>query len=177
MMPSLKKPPFILQFFRALRAICLLGVLCLHSTAWWAFLLFLRRATKVHHGADAFAQAADRRFVGGEIRPLRCVMDVLEVPTKISRLGKGLVAISTQKGSLAGVLSEMVPQIAWLFEDTATIGVHALEVQLYPLCLRIPDLYGFVPIWGNALESLRDVLFFDKVWAIWFIVFVQRVNW
>ena len=74
------------------------------------------------------------------------MVHVLQVSTQISTLCESLVAIAAQEWSLASMLSKMVSQVARLFEDAPTVRIHALEVQFYPLCLRISNLYGFVPI-------------------------------
>jgi hypothetical protein len=76
---------------------------------------------------------------------------------------------------LAGVLPEVVPEITRFLEDAATLWVHALEIQLYPLCLRIPYLDGFVPIWRNSFKRLGNTGFLHEVRAVWFIVLVQGV--
>ena len=59
---------------------------------------------------------------------------------------EGLVAVATQKWSLASVLSEMVPQIAAFLEDTTAVRVHALEIELNSLCLRVSNLDRLVPV-------------------------------
>ena len=72
-------------------------------------------------------------------------MHVFKVSSKVSALGKCLVTVRTFERSLSCVLPEVVSQITRLLEDTAASFVHAFEVQLDPLGLRISDLNGLVP--------------------------------
>ena len=44
------------------------------------------------------------------------------------------------------MFSEMVPQVAALFKHTTTVGVHAFEIQLNPLCLGVSNLDRLVPV-------------------------------
>ena len=73
---------------------------------------------------------------------------------QVSTLGEVFVAELARKGSLPGVLSEVVPEIARLFEHATEVGVHALEVEFLSLGLRVLDLDGLVPVAGDALEML-----------------------
>jgi hypothetical protein len=74
------------------------------------------------------------------------VVDILEVPSQVSALGERLLAIAAQERPLTSMFSEMVPQVAALFKHTTTVGVHAFEIQLNPLCLGVSNLDRLVPV-------------------------------
>ena len=59
----------------------------------------------------------------------RHFVDVFEVTPKIAALSEGLLAHGAGKGSLAGVLAEVVSQVATFLEDTLTARVFTFEVK------------------------------------------------
>lgn len=73
-------------------------------------------------------------------------MHILEVPSQVATLGEGLLAIAAQERPLTGMLSKVVSQVAALLEHTPAVRVHALEIQLNSLCLRVSNLNRFVPV-------------------------------
>lgn len=73
---------------------------------------------------------------------------------KISALCEILAAVLAGEWSLAGVLPEVVPKIARLLKDTAAASVHALEVELLSLRVRVLDLDCLVPICWDTFEVL-----------------------
>ena len=75
----------------------------------------------------------------------RRVVHVLHMPAEVAALSECLVALGALERSHPGVLSEVVPQIAALLEDTVTAFVLTLEEQFDALCLRITHLNRFVP--------------------------------
>jgi hypothetical protein len=81
-------------------------------------------------------------------------MDLLEVSAKITALSEILLAVLASEGPLSSVFSEMVSQIARLFEYTPAVWVHTLEVQFLSLSLGVFYLYGFVPITWDTLKVL-----------------------
>ena len=95
---------------------------------------------------------------------------------QISTLGERFVAVAAQKRSLPGVFSEVVAQIAGLLEDAPAVWVHALEIQLNPLCLRVTNLDRFVPVRWDSFECLAHVSLFRQIWAIRVVIVVQRVH-
>lgn len=87
------------------------------------------------------------------------LMHILEMSSKVATLSEGLVAEAASERPLTCMLAEMVSQVARLLENRFTIGIHALEVQLDSLCLRISYLNGLMPFCWNALKSLRSAFF------------------
>ena len=74
------------------------------------------------------------------------------------------------------MFSEMVSEIAAFLEDTAAVGVHALEIQLNPLCLRVTNLDCLVPVGRNSFESLRNISLRYNIVTLWLVVFVQGID-
>jgi len=56
-------------------------------------------------------------------------VDVFEVTPKIAALSEGLLAHGAGEGTLAGVLAEVVSQVATFLEDTLTARVFTFEVK------------------------------------------------
>ena len=68
------------------------------------------------------------------------------------------MAIATSEGSLAGVLSEVVSQIATLLENTVTAWILTAEEQLDALSLLIPLLDCLMPLsWDTSKSSGNQV--------------------
>ena len=74
------------------------------------------------------------------------------------------------------MFSKVVPQIAALFEHAPALRVHALEIQLDPLCLGVPHLDGLVPVRWNSFESLRDIRLLNKIMTGWLVVLIKGVH-
>lgn len=66
--------------------------------------------------------------------------------SQVSALREIFVAELAGERSLASVLPEVVSEIARLFEHAPALRIHALEVQLLSLGLRVLDLDGLVPV-------------------------------
>ena len=75
------------------------------------------------------------------------------MPSEISALSKSLHAILTLEGSLSSMLAEVVPQVAALFEQTATAVKLALEKELNTLRFRIAYFECLVPFFWDVCES------------------------
>lgn len=73
------------------------------------------------------------------------MVHIFEVSPKVPALCKGLLAETTLEGPLTGMLSEVVAQIARLFEDASASLIHAFEVEFDPLRVRIAFLNCLVP--------------------------------
>jgi hypothetical protein len=73
-------------------------------------------------------------------------MDIFEVPPQVATLSECLLAIAAQERPLTSMFSEMVPQVAAFFKHTTTLRVHALKIQLNPLCLGVSNLDSLVPV-------------------------------
>lgn len=74
------------------------------------------------------------------------------------------------------MFSEMVPQVATLFKHTTTVGVHAFEIQLNPLCLGVSNLDRLVPVWWDSFESLWYIRLGNEIMATRFVFLIKRVN-
>jgi len=74
------------------------------------------------------------------------------------------------------MFSEMVPQVATLFKHTTTVGVHAFEIQLNPLCLGVSNLDRLVPVWRDSFESLWDIRLRNEIMATRLVFLIKRVN-
>jgi hypothetical protein len=74
---------------------------------------------------------------------------------QVTALSEGLLALGAGEGSQAGVLAEVVSQVAALLEGAGATGIFALEKQLDALGVRILDFYRFVPLLGNAFKVFR----------------------
>lgn len=68
------------------------------------------------------------------------------MPSQVSALSECLLAIAAQERPLTSMFSEVVPQVATLFENTTTVRVHAFEIQLNPLCLGVSNLDRLMPV-------------------------------
>jgi hypothetical protein len=111
------------------------------------------------------------------------VVDVLKVPSQVATLSEVLPAEATLEGSLASVLSEVVPEVARFLKDTPAVRILAFEEQLGPLGLWVPNFNGTMPLTWDSFKCLGDSLNFLRAcmamistnWAvIWHIVFVNR---
>lgn len=80
-------------------------------------------------------------------------MYILQVPSKISTLGESFLTEGALERPEACVLSKVVPQVAGLLKDTSTLRVLAFKIELDPLCVRILNSDGLVPLFWDALES------------------------
>lgn len=87
------------------------------------------------------------------------IVHVFEVATEITALRERLVALLANEWPLASVLSEVVPEVAGLLKHRVAAGVHALEIELDALGLRVPDLDGLVPVGRHSFECLGVALF------------------
>ena len=76
---------------------------------------------------------------------------------EISTLSEGLLAEGTLEGSEAGVLAEMIAQVAALLEDASALGVLTLEIELYSLSFGVFHANRLMPLLGNSLESLMFI--------------------
>ena len=79
-----------------------------------------------------------------------------EQPLLPAALSEVLIAELACERSLAGMLPEVVPQIARLLEHAPAVRVHALEEQLDSLSVRVSDLDSLMPVGRHSLESLGD---------------------
>jgi hypothetical protein len=80
-------------------------------------------------------------------------MDILKVTSKVSTLGESLETILTLKGPLSSMFAEVVPQVAALFEQTATAVKLTLEEELYTLGFRIAYFESLVPLLRDVCEG------------------------
>ena len=86
------------------------------------------------------------------------VVHILQMSAKVSTLSECFMAIATSEGSLAGVLSEVVSQIATLLENTVTAWILTAEEQLDALSLLIPLLDCLMPLsWDTSKSSGNQV--------------------
>lgn len=81
-------------------------------------------------------------------------MDVFQVATKVSTLSESLVAEGTLEGSHTSMLPKMVSKVTTFFEHTSAVRISALEIQLDPLCFRVLDTYGLMPLFGDSFKCL-----------------------
>ena len=82
------------------------------------------------------------------------LVDILEMSSQVSTLCESFVAEGAREWSLTGVLSEVIPQVATLFENTVAPRILALEEKLHSLRVRVLHLDSLVPLLGNARESV-----------------------
>jgi hypothetical protein len=99
--------------------------------------------------------------------------------SQVSTLREIFVAELAGERSLAGVLPEVVSEIAWLFEHAPALRIHALEVQLLSLGLRVLDLDGLVPVRRNALEVLWRIFYLLALLVEVFLLelFFLKLGW
>lgn len=81
------------------------------------------------------------------------IVHVFQMSTKVTTLCECFLAVGTLKRTLSCMFSEMVPQIAALFENTLTVRVFALEIQLHSLSFRILHSNGLMPLFRYAFEG------------------------
>ena len=86
------------------------------------------------------------------------MVHLFEMSAQVTALGEILVAKLTCEGPLSCVFSEVVPQVARLFENATTVWIHAFEEKLLSLGLGVLDLYGLVPFAWNTFEVLGHLL-------------------
>lgn len=79
---------------------------------------------------------------------------ILEMPAEITALSKGLLAERALEGPQAGVLAEVVPQVAALLENASAVRVSALEIELHALGFGVLDPDSLVPLLRDAFEGL-----------------------
>ena len=79
---------------------------------------------------------------------------------QISTLCESFRAPGAFEWSLASMLSEVIPEVAALLEDTVTALVLAFEEQLDTLGQFILHLNSFVPVVRNTGKSFRVALLF-----------------
>lgn len=84
----------------------------------------------------------------------RNAVHVLQVSAQVATLGERLLAVLALEGSEAGMLPEVIAQIAAFLEHAATAWVFALKVELDSLGIGIFDTYRLVPLLRDPLESL-----------------------
>lgn len=77
---------------------------------------------------------------------------------QITTLCEGLIALLTNKWSLTCMLSKMISEIAGLLEYRVAVWVHALEVQLYSLCVGVANLDCLMPFSRHSFKRLRIAL-------------------
>lgn len=82
------------------------------------------------------------------------LVHVLQVAAQVAALGEGFEAHGTGKGPLAGMLAEVVPQVAALLENALAASMLALEVQFDALRFQMLDLHSLMPLSGNTGEDL-----------------------
>ena len=73
---------------------------------------------------------------------------------QVTALSEGLLALGAGEGSQAGVLAEVVSQVARLLEHRVAVRVHTLEVQFDALGVRVAHLDRLVPAAWDAFERL-----------------------
>jgi hypothetical protein len=80
-------------------------------------------------------------------------MHILEMSPEIATLSEGFLAEWTFEGTQAGMLPEVVSQVAALLKDTPTVRVTALEIKLYSLSFRVLNSYCLVALFRDSFKS------------------------
>ena len=74
--------------------------------------------------------------------------------SEVSTLGESFLAEWTFERTQTRMLSEVIPQIAALFENTGTVRIPTLKIELDSLSFRVLDPDSLVPLFRYAFESL-----------------------
>ena len=74
------------------------------------------------------------------------------MPSKIATLRERFFALQTLERSLPSVLSEVISQVAALFEHAVALVDPASEVQFYSVSHRVSHLYSLVPHFRNMFK-------------------------
>lgn len=83
-------------------------------------------------------------------------MNVLQVPAQVATLREGFVAFGAGERSQAGVLAEVVTEVAALLEGARASRVFTLEEKLDALSVRVLHFDRLVPFFRDAFEVLGD---------------------
>jgi hypothetical protein len=103
-------------------------------------------------------------------------VNVLKVTSQVATLSEVLSAEATLEGSLASVLSEMIPEVARFLKDTTTVRISAFEEQLGSLSVWVPNFDSAMPLTWDSFECFGASLRF--LWAFKAMVAANRaINW
>lgn len=74
---------------------------------------------------------------------------------QIATLCKSFLAFGAAEGPRAGMLSEVIPQIATFLESAGASFIFTLKEQLDALRVRVFDLNSLMPLCWNAIKVLH----------------------
>ena len=84
-------------------------------------------------------------------------MDAFKVAIKVTFLAEPIVAHDARERFLACVLFEVIPNVAALLKDRATVGEQALKVEVKPTGLLVQAFHHPVKAVRDPLERLSHI--------------------
>lgn len=82
------------------------------------------------------------------------LVDILEMSSQVSTLCESFVAEGAGEWSLSSVLSEVIPQVATLLENTVAPWILALKEKLHSLSVRVLHLDRLVPLLRDSRKGV-----------------------
>lgn len=80
-------------------------------------------------------------------------VNIFQMTTKVTTLGKSLSTLRTSKWSLACMLPKMIAKVTTFLKNWTTTTMSTLKIKLYAHSFRISDLDSLMPITWYAFKS------------------------